>query len=282
VSMIIEAGPSFELTEVRRVTTWEEVRADLQAGVLEREEHYEVYINPYALHGPGSNRCIVTTRRPPDANRGQNHRPVIPELLGHLPWVTSLIMNTAGAIAPSLIPRLLDFSLNAIKSDGYTNKSYLVFNIGSVNNLRAYSAEMGVPTADDGHVKAVETVLDTAERFARDGSIYHTSPISLRFVAPSRALMSMMHAQQTMMIELIQLVDTYGGVEILAAHQDALSPLGVRAHWGQINTLAPEEVAARYPGLPAWDAVRQQLDPDDVFASPFSKRVGITPRAALS
>ena len=282
VSMIIEVGPSFELTEVRRVTTWDEVRSDLRAGVLDREEHYEVYVNPYALRGPGSNRCIVTTRRPPeDGKEGSNHRPVIPELLGNLPWVTSLIMNTAGSLAPSLIPRLLDFSLNAIKSDGYTNKSYLVFNIGSANNLRAYSAEMGVPTADDGHVKAVETVLDTAERFARDGSIYHTSPISLRFVAPSRALMSMMHAQETMMIELIQLVDTYGGVEILAAHQDALSPLGVRAHWGQINTLAPEEVAARYPGLPAWEAVRKQLDPDDVFASPFSKRVGITPRAAL-
>jgi L-gulono-1,4-lactone dehydrogenase len=282
VSMIIEVGPSFELTEVRRLSTWQEVRADLRAGVLENEEHYEVYVNPYALHGPGSNRCIVTTRRPPqEGKRGSNHRPVIPELLGHLPWVTSLIMNTAGAVAPRLIPRLLDFSLNAIKSDGYTNKSYLVFNIGSVNNLRAYSAEMGVPTADNGHVKAVEAVLDTAQRFARDGSIYHTSPISLRFVAPSRALMSMMHGQETMMIELIQLVDTYGGVEILAAHEDALSPLGVRAHWGQINTLSPEELTERYPGLPAWEAVRRELDPDDVFASPFSKRVGITPRAAL-
>lgn len=84
------------------------------------------------------------------------------------------------------------------------------------------------------------------------------------------------------MIELIQLVDTYGGVEILAAHQDALRPLGVRAHWGQINTLAPEELAARYPQLPAWEAVRQALDPDDVFAGPFSKRVGFTPRVALT
>ena len=282
VSMIIEVGPSFELTEVRRLTTWDAVRADLRAGVLEHEEHYEVYINPYALRGPGSNHCIVTTRRPPDANRGSDHRPVIPELLGHLPWVSSAIMNTAGALAPRLIPRLLDFSLNAIRSDGYTNKSYLVFNIGSVNNLRAYSAEMGVPTADDGHVKAVETVIATAERFARDGSIYHTSPISLRFVAASRALMSMMHGQETMMIELIQLVDTYGGIEILAAHQDALAPVGVRAHWGQINTLSPEEVGIRYPSLPAWEAVRRQLDPDDVFASPFSKRVGITPHSAQS
>jgi len=83
------------------------------------------------------------------------------------------------------------------------------------------------------------------------------------------------------MIELIQLVDTYGGVEILAAHQDALAPLGVRAHWGQINTLGPEELAARYPGLPAWETVRRELDPRDVFASPFSKRVGITARAAV-
>jgi len=282
VSLIIQVGPSFELTEVRRLSTWKEVRAELESGALRRHEHYEVYVNPYARKGKGSNRCIVTTREPPGANRGAGHRPLIPELLGHLPWITSLIMRAAGVIAPRrLFPLLLDFSLGAIKSAGYTNRSYLVFNIGSTNNLRAYSAEMGVPTADGTYLDAVETVLDTAERFARDGAIFHTSPISLRFVAPSRALMSMMHGRETMMIELIQLVDTFGGVEILAAHQDALAACDVRAHWGQINTLSPEELAARYPGLPAWEAVRRELDPDDVFASPFGKRVGFSPRAAL-
>jgi hypothetical protein len=125
-------------------------------------------------------------------------------------------------------------------------------------------------------------VLETAERYRDEGSIYHTAPVALRFVAPSSALMSMMHGRQTMMIELIQLVDTDGGREILAAHEEALAAFGVRPHWGQINTLAPEELEGRYPGLELWQQVRRRLDPDGVFASPFSKRVGFTSRGVSS
>ena len=282
VSMVIEVREHFELTEVRRLSCWKKVRAELTAGALHEHQHYEVYINPYARRGAGTNRCIVTTRDPADGKRGASHRPWIPELLGHLPWITSAIMQLAGSLAPGLIPWLLDTSLGAIKSDGYTNKSYLVFNIGSVNNLRAYSAEMAVPTAGNQYIEAVEEVLRIAEKFRREGTIYHTSPVSLRFVAPSRALMSMMHERETMMIELIQLVDTDGGTEILAAHEEALAKLEVRPHWGQLNTLAPAELAGRYPRQAAWEAIRRQLDPGDVFASPFSKRVGITPNGYLS
>jgi FAD/FMN-containing dehydrogenase len=283
LSLVIEVRERFELTEVRRLSTWSEVRDELLAGEPGRHEHYEFYINPYAREGPGSNRCIVTTRAQETGAGGPRHRPVVPELLGHLPWVTAGVMRLAADFAPSMIPRLLDFSLSAIKCPAYTNVSYLVFNIGSANNLRVYSAEMSVPTAGDRHVEAVERVIATAERYRKEGTIYHTSPVAQRFVAPSDALMSMMHKRETMTIELIQMVDTDGGMEILAAHEEALAELDVRPHWGQINTLAcGEALAELYPGLEAWQAVREQLDPHGVFASPFTKRVGLTPRGVSS
>jgi FAD/FMN-containing dehydrogenase len=282
VSLMIEVRDHFRLTEVRTDTTWSEVQRALTSGVLDRHDHYEVYINPYARDGPGSNRCIVTTREPLTGKPAASHRPILPELLGHLPWVTAAVMQLAGSFAPGVIPWLLDMSLGAIKCDGYTNRSFKVFNIGSVNNLRAYSAEMAVPIADGGHIKAVEAVLETTDRYRRLGRIYHTAPVALRFVAPSRAMMSMMHRRQTMMIELIQLVDTDGGREVLAAHEERLAALGVRPHWGQINTLAPEELMGRYPEIERWQEVRRRLDPDGVFASPFSKRVGFTARGVSS
>ena len=99
---------------------------------------------------------------------------------------------------------------------------------------------------------------------------------------PSRALMSMMYDRETMMIELIQLVDTDGGMEILAAHEEALRHLDVRPHWGQVNTLAPDELAGLYPGRATWARVRAELDPHEIFAGPFTKRVGITSRGARS
>jgi FAD/FMN-containing dehydrogenase len=286
-SLIIEVRDRFELTEVRTLRTWAQVKADYAAGVPAGYEHYEVYINPYArrsVRGKGAleHRCIVTTRQPPGADRGSSHRPIIPELLGDLPWITALIMRVAGAIAPNLIPFLLDTSLSAIKCKGYTNVSYKVFNIGSANNVRAYSAEMAVPTANDTHVEAMDRVLAVAQEYRERGAIYHTSPISMRFVAASRASLSMMEGRDTMMMELIQLIDTDGGMEILAAHEERLADLGVRPHWGQINTVSAAELVSRYPRRAQWDAARQALDPDGVFAGPFSKRVGITPRGARS
>jgi FAD/FMN-containing dehydrogenase len=286
VSLMIEVREKFELTEVRLVRRWDEVRREirspLESGPLGENEHYEFYINPYARNGEGSNRCIVTTRNQRSGDGGSRHRPPGPELLGKIPWFTAGLMQLAGQFAPERIPWLLDFSLGAIKCPGgYTNVSYDVFNIGSVNNLRAYSAEMEVPTEGDRHIDAIERVLDVAARYRAEGKIYHTSPIACRFVARSGALMSMMHDRETMTIELIQLVDTAGGTEILAAHEEALAAVDVRPHWGQINSLANAQLRS-YPALARWEAVRRKLDPHGVFASPFTKRVGITSRGVSS
>jgi FAD/FMN-containing dehydrogenase len=285
-SLMIEVRDSFELTETRKLRTWKEVREEIEtplgSGPPGRREHYEFYINPYARKGEGSNRCIVTTRNEPEGETGARHRPWLPEVLGYLPWLTALTMQLAEKLEPEWIPSMLDFSLGAIECKAYTNVSPKVFNIGSVNNLRAYSAEMEVPTEGDRHIQAIERVLDVAERYRREARIYHTAPIACRFVAKSRALMSMMYERQTMTIELIQLVDTAGGTEILAAHEEALAAVGVRPHWGQINSLAARELARSYPGHAQWEAVRRRLDPYEVFASPFTKRVGITPRGVSS
>ena len=48
----------------------------------------------------------------------------------------------------------------------------------------------------------------------------------------------------TMMIELIQMTRTEGGVELLDAYERGLDELaiGARPHWGQINRLNREEI----------------------------------------
>jgi hypothetical protein len=63
--------------------------------------------------------------------------------------------------------------------------------------------------------------------------VYHTSPIALRFVAPSKAYESMMYAQPTMMIELIMVVDSHRGEQLLASHERKPADLDVRPHWGR-------------------------------------------------
>jgi hypothetical protein len=204
---------------------------------------------------------------------------VIPELLSSVPWFTGRLLRWAVELRPQWAPKLLDMALKGIEDREYTNASYRVYNIGAANNMRAYSSELGVPLAGGNHIEAVDRIIAVADRYRRDGAIYHTSPIALRFVARSRAPMSMMHAGPTMMIELIQMVDTDGGFEILAAYEEALADLDARPHWGQVNVLAANgRVEQLYDRLAEWQSVRRELDPDDVFASPFTKRVGITQR----
>jgi L-gulono-1,4-lactone dehydrogenase len=140
--------------------------------------------------------------------------------------------------------------LDDMRDDGYANVSYKVFNIGEANHLPAYSMELGVGLENGRHIECIDRLLEIAAERRKRERLVHTSPIALRFVAPSRAFASMMH--------------------------ERLADLGVRPHWGQINSLTPERVARLYPRWPEWLAVECRLDASGVFDSPFTARVGIS------
>ncbi|MBV9006275.1 MAG: hypothetical protein JO181_16555 [Solirubrobacterales bacterium] len=174
---------------------------------------------------------------------------------------------------------MIDRALSTLADRDYTNVSYRVFNIGTANDLPAYSAEIGVPVDDRGlHIQAVEKIFEVAARRRKLGHAYQSSPISLRFVQASDALMSMMYGRDTMMIELIMLTHTEGGFELLADYEEAFYALGGRPHWGQVNSLTGSDglITSMYPRFDDWLAVHRQLNASGVFDSPFSKRVGIS------
>ena len=273
-SVVLEVSPAYWLTEVRTPSTWERVRSDLEAGdVLRSNRHYEIYLNPH-----GERRCLVTTRNPTERRgRGRGRRRnSIPEFLALLP-VTPHIINLIVDLRPSLTPRLLDRALSALADEEFTSDSYRVLNIGTANLLPAYSSEIGVPVDERRlHLEAVERITEIAARHRELGSIYHTSPIALRFVKRSRASLSMMEGRDTMMIELIQATRTEGGFELLAAYEEALYELEGRPHWGQVNWLSAGEqrIASLYPRLGEWLAVHGELNESGVFDGPFSRRAG--------
>ena len=274
-SVVLEVQPAYWLTEVRTPSTWDEVRAELEAGdVLRDNRHYEVYLNPY-----GKRRCLVTTRNPTDhGGRGPGRRRnSIPEFLALLP-ITPHVINLIVDLFPSLTPRLLDSALSALADKEFTSDSFRVLNIGTANLLPAYSSEIGVPVDERGlHLEAVERIVAIAARHRELGAIYHTSPIALRFVKRSRASLSMMEGRDTLMIELIQATRTEGGFELLAAYEDALYELEGRPHWGQVNWLTGgvHHIATLYPRLEEWLEVHGRLNETGVFDGPFSRRAGI-------
>jgi FAD/FMN-containing dehydrogenase len=276
---MLEVRDRFFMREVRELHPWAKVRADLEEGaVFDTNEHYELAFSPY--EDGYAYPFLVTTRnqtgdpssRPWD-KRMRNWLVQSAALIPFTPQVINLILD----IAPGLAPRLLLGSVKALVKDEYDEISFRVFNIGTLNILPAYSCEIGVPM-DGRHIEAVETIFRVARERRELGQVYQSSPIALRFVKASPAYLSMMNGRDTMMIELIGLNGNDGGIELLKAYEEALYALGGRPHWGHINTLSGSHgfVESMYPRYADWMDVRSRLDPDGVFDSPFSKRVGIS------
>ncbi len=276
---MVEVRERFFMREVRELHPWEKVRADLEdGGVLHRHEHYELAFSPYDDGYPYP--FLVTTRDPVGDPR---HRPWdkrmrnwLVEAAAVFPF-TPHVINLLLDLRPGLAPAMLRGSVRSLVKDAYDAVSHKVFNIGVLNNLPAYSCEIGVPM-DGRHIDAVETIFGVARERRELGQVYQSAPIALRFVKASPAYLSMMNGRDTMMIELIGLNGNDGGIELLKAYEEALYAFGGRPHWGHINTLSGsgDLVASMYPRLADWLDVRSVLDPDGVFDSPFTKRVGLS------
>jgi hypothetical protein len=284
-SLVVEVREKFWLNEVRLLSTWEETRASLtDEGVLGEADHYELFLNPYA-RSDGLHNVLVTRRaecpEPAGLPDDKLERHPLIELQVKLP-ITGVLLRFLARRLPGLIVRRFDSVLRDMRDDGYANVSYKVFNIGEANRLPAFSMELAVSLEGGRHVTAVDRILAIAAEERRKPlrkRRYHTSPIALRFVAPSSAYASMMHGQPTMMIELIMVAGTSRGHGLLAGYEDRLADLGVRAHWGQYNTLTEERIRAGYPMWDAWLAVERRLNASGVFDSAFSRRVGISEAA---
>lgn len=280
-SVTLAVQPLFYLREVRTLSTWSRVRKELALGeVLAQNVHYELLFNPYP-DKRGEIECLVTTRNPvaPSEYRHdwRRSRSLLMELVARFP-LTPLLINLAVGLFPRISPFLIAQALKALVNDDYVNISYRVFNIGAANYLPAYSCEIGVPADEPQLNLAVEKIVEVAAQRRRLGNVFHSSPISLRFVKASDAYMSMMQGRDTVMIELIMATHTVGGMELLNAHENALYELGGRPHWGQVNSLTGSHglVAAMYPRYREWQEVHAELGAGGVFDSPFSKRVGIS------
>jgi hypothetical protein len=278
-SLVLEVRERFWLEERRTVVGWETIRDTVTtSGLLERFEHYELFLNPYQ-NKDGTHHVLVTTREPcpepadgESPGRGLQHP--LTELEASLP-ITGVVLRFLARHLAWLIVQRFDHVLDTMQEPaGYRSISYKVFNIGAANHLPAYSMELGVTLEGDRHLQAVDRILAAAASWAKQG-VYHTSPIALRFAAPSKAYASMMYDQPTMMIELIMVIDSHRGEELLASYERELADLDVRPHWGQVNALTAERVAALYPRWDAWLQSAARFNASGVFDSPFTRRVGI-------
>jgi hypothetical protein len=279
-STVLRVVPSFWLKEVRSLSTWDAVKESLRAGdVFTTNRHFEVLISPYMLNG--THLCLITTRNsadPPHAlPRDKRRRKVLNELLSSFP-LTWHILKLIFDLAPKSTPKMLDRVLRGMVDDGYTGKSYKVFNIGAANEIAAYSSELAFPMKSGTYLKAVDRILEMAEDVRNSGELFHTAPIALRFVSGTDAFLSPQYGGQTCMVEIIMVKDSVGAMELMYRYENECYRFGGRPHWGQVNTLNSELVSRLYPLLAKWTHIYQTLNESGTFDSPFTKRVGFASR----
>ncbi|HVN53327.1 MAG TPA: D-arabinono-1,4-lactone oxidase [Anaerolineaceae bacterium] len=282
-SVILRVRPRYYLKEERTLSAWSQVRRDLQAGTVLREnDHYEVLVNPYPTRPDGDHACLITRRNPAPASSvvesGPLHtRNILVELAASVPGPSSILLSVLNAF-PWFAPNVIDGAMQAIAGD-YVDRSYRVYNIGMANEVPAYGSEIGFPL--ETCLDAIEQIFAISGRRQSLGQAYLTSPFSMRFVKASPAYLSMMHGTDTCMVEFISLDHTVGGKELLQEIETEMYAFGGRPHWGLLNFLtgAGSLLEAMYPLLPAWQQVRFALDPQGLFGNAFTERCGLTPHA---
>lgn len=302
VSVIMRVRSNFYLQENRWIETWTNVKNQYltkgNPSSYDKYKHFEVYVNPYKTRqqdGSIDNTCLITIRSERDPKTLPNplppsvrHRSVFQGIASDFLGVAlnsqlGLLRGLAEKVAAGDPPKTIDTSLYALVEKDYINRSYEVFNIGKANVVPAFSAEPSFPLANDTFIKAAEYILQQAE-ITKAQKFFHTSPISLRFVKSSSALLAMTAGRDSCAIEMPMVWDEYkrqdiqGGMQVLyELEPELMQRFQARPHWGQMNFFrsTPSELAKLYPRFNDWYAVYKRFNNKGLFSNAFTERMGI-------
>ncbi len=156
------------------------------------------------------------------------------------------------------------------------NKCYRIFPKGG-KLFGGYGLEVAFPIART--VEIMDRIIRLAE--ANDGDkLYHTAPVAIRFVAPSRAYASPQYNRATVMFEVLMSKGTKKGPEALKIIEQALlSEPDIRVHWG-LNldqmTADNSDLRAMYPRWSRWMRVFRRYNEAGTFHNDFTRRLGIS------
>lgn len=280
-SVILKVMDSYNLCEERigkeGETFWEDLKQGNQiAELLQANRHFEIWVNPYEVKG--KHGCLVTKRNIFEGEvrslpLGRRSRKwLIENVVLLFRKVPALIFRFFYKSTPALIASSMK---GVIDYDGYIDKSFEVMHLGNANFVKGYSGEYAVSLEDNLFIDAVDAILEEAKKNREIGQLYHTSPISLRFVKKCDALLSMMHGEDKCMIEVPLLVGTKGRFQILDKIEHRLFKLGkIRPHWGQYNNLGENTIRELYPEIDKWLHFYRMMNKSGIFNNTFTDRCG--------
>jgi hypothetical protein len=145
--------------------------------------------------------------------------------------------------------------------------------------VRGLAVELAFDAHQGGHVTFVDAAGPLLDQRRVEGKVLG-GYISLRFVGPSRAILSPQQSAQTCMIEITGIRSLTSTAQLLNELEVLGKQHGAIQHWGMFNVqnLSAADLRAAYPRLDTWRRVRQEITNGGTirtFENAFTARVGL-------
>jgi L-gulonolactone oxidase len=257
-AVTLRAVPAFALHRIDEPRPLEEVLDGLDE-LAAANDHFEFFVFPHT----SVTALVIERNRTEEPERPRNRAAA---------WANDVLLENAavdllaltGRRFPSLNPRLTGLAARLLSRSERVDRSYRVFS--SERRVRFTEMEYAVPR--EHGPAALRQVL--AMIAARNINVFF--PIEFRVVAGDDALISPTHEQDSCYIAVHQ----YRGMDwrdYFQRVEDIMRSYGGRPHWGKRHFQDADSLALVHPRLADFRAIRDELDPDGVFANEYTERV---------
>ena len=283
--LTLEVEPQFWMKEKRYLVDWSELRSDLLNGnfmtKVRNTDFVAFRVNPYEVKG--KHRCAIVEQEViPFADRptgfGAFRRNIFSSVLGNLEFLMeNTIVKTN--LKPDGVRKSINLALWATQDMSFTGKSHeLLYQSGEAVIRYGISSEFAFPAKAEKIVEVMEAIFAQAELNATEGGVYQSAHIPVRFVPPSKALLSSAYERETAYIDVPLLFGTRGDIDILERYQERMIGLGGIPHWGKHNSRLYQHhdfIRAQFSRTADWIRVRKNLDPKGTFLNDFVIQMGL-------
>ncbi|SFS14338.1 FAD-linked oxidoreductase [Agrococcus baldri] len=257
VDVTLRCVPAFALEAIEAAVELDAVLDDWQ-GLLRRTDHFEFFwFAGTSLAVTKSNTRVDGPLAPRSAIGRFIDEKVLTDV-GH----SALL--TLSALVPAASRAVNEVAARGMARGRFVEPSHRVFS--AERAVRFRELEYGIPVA------AMPEALREIDRALRRASLVPTFPFEVRAIGADDALLSTANGRETAYIAahrwwredprpLFDVVEP-----ILLAHDG-------RPHWGKLHSLRAPQLAERFPGFADFLAIRDELDPERIFASAWTKRV---------
>lgn len=266
LGIVVEVGmqcvPAFRVAASEDTLPFDEVLESFVAR-SRANDHVEFFWFPHVASAlVKTNHRLAADEEPGESFAPQNAlaRFVDEEVVQN--WAQQLIVSLGSAI-PGITPKVNQLSAALMGRRPYVDDSHGVF--VRQRRVRFNEMEYAVPLEDGPEVlREVKRVIE-----ANDWNV--VSPVQVRTAAADEVPLSTAYQRESMYIALHQYVRE-PHAEYFGAVEEILRAAGGRPHWGKLHTMRAQELREVYPRFDEFVALREQLDPNRVFANQYLTR----------